>query len=95
MAILTAAAFSTAQAAPGDGTGGGSKGEGKLGEIKNRILKKYDIDGDGVLSDTEKNALKADRAAMLVKYDADKDGKLSEAERAAIPKPEKKPGEKK
>lgn len=56
------------------------------------ILKKYDKDGDGKLSDDEAAAWKADKQAkaeaekkaMLEKYDADKDGKLSEEERAAM-----------
>jgi DnaJ-domain-containing protein 1 len=58
-------------------------------------MKKFDLNGDGVLSDTEKAAMEADRATMLAKYDTDKDGKLSDAERQAIPKPDKKPEDKK
>jgi hypothetical protein len=95
MAILTAAAFSTAQAVP-PADGQKAEGEGKHAGAKDRIMKKFDLNGDGVLSDTEKAAMEADRAAMLAKYDTDKDGKLSEAERQAIPKPEdKKPADKK
>lgn len=84
MAMLTAAAFSTVQASPEDGP--------KHEKAKDRILKKFDADGDGVLSETEKAAMTADRAATIAKYDTDKDGKLSETERAAIPKPGKGPG---
>jgi Ca2+-binding EF-hand superfamily protein len=90
MALLTAAAFSTVQAVPPEGGG-----DSKHAEMKDRLLKKFDADGDGKLSDTERAALKADREAMLAKYDTDKDGKLSDAEREAIPKPDKKPGPKK
>ena len=81
--FLSAAATSTVLAVPPEG---GPKHE----RNKDRIMKKFDVDGDGVLSDTEKAAMKADREAMIAKYDTDKDGKLSEEERAAIPKPEKK-----
>ena len=45
------------------------------------MLKKFDKDGDGKLSDDEKATMKAEReakhAALLAKYDADKNGKLS------------------
>ena len=47
------------------------------------VLKKFDKDGDGKLSETERAAMKAEREKeMLAKYDADKDGKLSDEERA-------------
>jgi hypothetical protein len=94
MAILTAAAFSTAQAVP-PAEGQKADGEGKHARVRDRIMKKFDLNGDGVLSDTEKAAMEADRATMLAKYDTDKDGKLSDAERQAIPKPDKKPEDKK
>ena len=93
LAILTVTAFSTVQAGPAGGSG--EKGEGKRAEIKDRLLKKFDADGDGVLSDTEKAAMKADQDAMIAKYDTDKDGKLSEAERQAVPKKGKKAAPKK
>lgn len=51
------------------------------------VLKKYDKDGDGKLSEEEKAAWKAAREAehkaKLEKYDTDKDGKLSDEEKAA------------
>lgn len=94
MAILTAAAFSTAQAvSPADGQK--AEGAGKHARVRDRLMKRFDADGDGVLSDTEKAAMKSAQEEMLAKYDTDKDGKLSEAERQAIPKPDKKPAEKK
>lgn len=60
------------------------------------MLKKYDKDGDGKLSEEERAAMRADRAKEreemtkkreaenLKKYDKDGDGKLSEEERAAM-----------
>ncbi len=55
------------------------------------MIKKFDKDGDGKLSDEERKAMqeagKAKREehqkAMLAKYDKDGDGKLSDEERAA------------
>jgi EF hand len=60
--------------------------------IPEEILKKYDKDGDGKLSEAEHTAMAADRKAMgekrrqeaLKKYDKDGDGKLSEAERQTM-----------
>lgn len=67
---------------------------------KEAMLKKFDKDGDGKLSDEEKAAMKAEmqkrrgeggkgpdaarRAEMMKKFDKDGDGKLSEEERAAM-----------
>ena len=67
---------------------------------KAAMLKKFDKDGDGKLSDEEKAAMKAEmqkrrgeggkgpdaarRAEMMKKFDKDGDGKLSEEERAAM-----------
>lgn len=86
LTILAATAFSAAQAGPAGGSK--EKGDGKRTEQKDRLLKRFDADGDGVLSDAEKAAMQADRDAMIAKYDTDKDGKLSEAERQAVPKRE-------
>lgn len=55
------------------------------------ILKKYDLNNDGVLDEKEKAAWDADKAQKkaeaeakrLEKYDANKDGKLDESELAA------------
>jgi Ca2+-binding EF-hand superfamily protein len=63
-------------------------------EVSAAVLKKYDLNHDGVLADSEKAAWLADkekekrarearRAEDLARYDADKDGKLSQEERAA------------
>lgn len=61
------------------------------------LVKEFDKDGNGSLSDDEKSAMKtameAKRKEMLEKYDADKDGKLSPDERkAAVAAGEKLPG---
>jgi Ca2+-binding EF-hand superfamily protein len=69
-----------ATVAAAQGSGGGDRGA---------IMKKYDTNGDGVLSDAEKAQMRADfqakRAAMkqkmLQKYDLNHDGKLDAAER--------------
>jgi len=59
-------------------------------QIPPELLKQFDKDGDGKLSDEERTAMqeagRARREAMqkemLAKYDTDKDGKLSDEERA-------------
>lgn len=55
------------------------------------ILRKYDADRDGILSEEEKSAWKADvqrgrqeaQARRLEKYDSNRDGKLDKSEKAA------------
>lgn len=58
------------------------------------MIKKYDKDGDGKLSDEEREAMKKDhagrRAEMVKKYDKDGDGKLSDEERKAMMEDRKK-----
>ena len=64
-------------------------------QSRQQMLEKYDSDGDGKLSESERAALpeglrqkpgnRQDRQQMLEKYDSDGDGKLSESERAALP----------
>lgn len=53
-------------------------------------IKEYDKDGDGKLSDAERQAMQAKRKArqqeVLAKYDKDGDGKLSDAERQVMAK---------
>ena len=59
------------------------------------IMRKYDVDQDGLLSDSEKAAWKADvqrgradaQAKRLEKYDANRDGKLDKVEKAEASKP--------
>lgn len=51
-------------------------------QIPPEILKEFDKDGDGKLSQEERQAAReARQKAMLEKFDADGDGKLSEDER--------------
>lgn len=67
---------------PGGGNGPGGGG-GRGGEWRERMLKEFDKDGDGKLSETEQKAAReAGEKRMLEQFDADKDGKLSDEERA-------------
>ena len=68
--------------------GDGAKAKGHhRGEVREKVLAKFDADKDGKLSDAEKAAAKAackERfAEKKAQFDADQDGKLSETERAA------------
>ena len=62
-------------------------GQGQC-QYKAAIIKRFDKDGDGKLSDAEKAEMKATREArhqqMLKKWDKDGDGKLSDAEKAEM-----------
>lgn len=68
------------------------RGPAKMSEEgRQKMLERFDTDGDGVLSDSEREAARearraereAHHQAMLAKYDADGDGALSEEERQA------------
>ena len=67
--------------APNSGYGNrGKRGNG--GQRRQEMIEKFDTDGDGQLSDTEKAAAKAAREAkMLEKFDTNGDGVLSEDEK--------------
>jgi len=74
------------------------KGKGHRGcPDKAEMMKKFDKDGDGKLSDAEKAEMKkeweskkaAHEAEMLKKFDKDGDGKLSEAEKEEMMKERK------
>lgn len=57
------------------------------GRLPEEYVKKFDKDGDGKLSQTERaEAMKAYREDTMKKYDKDGDGKLSQAEREAMRK---------
>jgi Ca2+-binding EF-hand superfamily protein len=72
----------------------GGKGERRGGNRATppEVLKEFDKDGDGKLSEEEAKAARQARQAkaeearkkMLEKYDADKDGKLSDEERKTM-----------
>ena len=70
------------------------------GGDREEILKKFDKDGDGKLSQEERQAMREDRKAeiearhadMIKKFDKDGDGKLSDEERAAMPQRPMRPG---
>jgi len=83
----------TASAEDSDKKGKRLGGEGKR-ELPQRILEKFDTDGDGKLNDSEKSELKKamtqrrdqNQAKMLKRFDSDNDGTLStEEKKAAIP----------
>ena len=83
----------TASAENSDKKGKRLGGEGKR-ELPQRILEKFDTDGDGMLNESEKSELKKaitqrrgeNQAKMLKRFDSDKDGTLStEEKKAAIP----------
>lgn len=84
-ALLGTCLFVSAQDAP-------PRPERPQRQLPPELIKEYDKDGDGKLSDDERTAMRdamrargeAQRKATLEKYDADKDGKLSkeEAEKA-------------
>ena len=60
-------------------------------------MKKFDTDGDGKLSESERaelrNTMEARRKEFLAKFDKDGDGKLNEEERKAAMAARPKPGE--
>lgn len=60
------------------------QGAGFAPEAREKMLKKFDKDGDGKLNEEERKAMMDERKAMTDKFDADKDGKLNEEERAKL-----------
>lgn len=98
-ALLGAGAVAMAQDAPAPGGDKGPRPErGAQRPLPPELLKKYDKDGDGKLSDDERKAMQEDmkakreahEKALLEKYDADKDGKLSDEERKTAREEEQK-----
>lgn len=77
-AMIGASSFAAAQDKPK----APERPEGRGMRLPPEILKKYDKDGDGKLSDEEgKAAREGRRKEMLEKYDADGDGKITGDER--------------
>ena len=77
---------------------GGKKGEGREGRpSREEVMKKFDKDGDGKLSEGERaemrKAMEARRKEFMAKFDKDGDGKLNEEERKAAMAARPKPGE--
>jgi Ca2+-binding EF-hand superfamily protein len=64
-----------------------AEGSEKKGQMKQRLLEKFDTNKDGTLDETEREAARAfqkeRKEKMLEKFDTNKDGKLDEAERKA------------
>ena len=85
--------FSGLTMAKPDGQGHERKG----GDFRKKMMEKYDTDGDGKLSDDEKDAMKkaykasheAFKAEMIKEYDNDGDGELSDDERKEARESEK------
>ena len=86
--LITLSLVSFAVAEESSGKKGGKKGK----PSKEEMLKKFDKDGDGKLSEDEKAAAQAARAKKIAQYDTDGDGKLSDAERQAMKDARKKKG---
>ncbi len=83
----------TASAEDGDKKGNRLEGQGERA-LPQRILEKFDTDGDGKLNESEKSELKKamtqrrdeNQAKMLRRFDSDKDGTLSpEEKKSAAP----------
>lgn len=74
-------------AQPGEGPGAGP-GPKRQGPPPKRMLERFDADGDGMLSEAERETARkehqARKAEMLKDYDADGDGTLSKQERAKV-----------
>jgi len=83
----------TASAEDGDKKGNRLEGQGKRA-LPQRILEKFDTDGDGKLNESEKSELKKamtqrrdeNQAKKIRRFDSDKDGTLSpEEKKSAAP----------
>ena len=91
VSVTLALGMTTAQAKEG-GKGGKKGGKKPNPEKRAAILERFDADGDGELSDSEKATAKETmksereeiRAAVLEKFDADGDGELSKTEREGV-----------
>jgi hypothetical protein len=83
-ALIGTCTFAAAQEEKPARPEGGGRG---MRQPSPEMLKKFDKDGDGKLSQEEAKAMReaqqAKRKALIEKYDADKDGKLDETERKA------------
>lgn len=83
--ILTIAALTIPFAAHAEGDESKKRAKGK--KFRAMMIEKFDTDGDGKLSDSEKEAaktaMKARRAEFIAQHDTDGDGKLSEEEKQA------------
>ena len=61
------------------------EGGGRGGDWRERMIRDFDKDGDGKLSDEEQKAAReAGEKRMMERFDADKDGKLSDTERGKM-----------
>lgn len=74
------------------GAPAGNEGKEGKGRFRKRLLKRFDEDGDGTLSEEERAKAQAARQKRLEKFDTDGDGRLSPEERAAMPRHRKRKG---
>ncbi|MEK7414240.1 MAG: hypothetical protein AAB263_13075 [Planctomycetota bacterium] len=85
--LLAATACLTLTAAEGGQRGEHKSGDRHCGQMRQRLIERFDTDKNGKLSDTEKAAAKSacqeHRAERKAKFDTDKDGKWSDGERDA------------
>ncbi len=83
LVLIMFAGLATSAHAGDETPAAGKRHRGK-GQCHAALLKKWDADKDGTLSDAEKQAMRAHvRAKALAKWDADHDGTLSDAEKQA------------
>ena len=98
MAVMGALTLAGAQQQGGEGGKPHQKPHGPQGGDRAEMMKKFDKDGDGVLNEAERTAMREamgarkggvvgerpSREEMLKKFDKDGDGQLNEEERAAM-----------
>ena len=92
-AVMLACGLSAKPEREGGKKGGPSEGR----PSREEVMKKFDKDGDGKLSEGERaelrKAMEARRKEFMAKFDKDGDGKLNEEERKAAMAARPKPGE--
>ena len=97
LTILAAVALACGLNAMPDREGGKKGGPPEGRPSREEVMKKFDKDGDGKLSESERAELRktmeARRKEFMAKFDKDGDGKLNEEERKAAMAARPKPGE--
>lgn len=71
------------QGGPKGKNGAGQMGAKRGAQMRERILQKFDADGDGKLNEEERAAAKAAREQHIKEFDSNGDGKLDDTERKA------------
>ena len=97
LTILAAVTLACGLNAMPDREGGKKGGPPEGRPSREEVMKKFDKDGDGKLSESERAELRktmeARRKEFMAKFDKDGDGKLNEEERKAAMAARPKPGE--